>query len=337
MLCWEASTYAEPLKVGLAYASADGAADLSLNWMANEGLLRAVTDLGVVGTTYTPTTEADYDALLNQCVDDGNALCLSAGFQMADATWNSAAAHPDVDFAIVDFAWEAELDNLRGIIFSVEEAGYLAGTLAGLMTNSDVVGGVGGMEIPAVSAFLEPYRNGARWVNPDVEVIITYTDTFVDPDLGAQVAQELMANGADVIFGVAGPTGDGAILEAAQSGAWEIGVDADSWHTVFESGAAAGSDRLLTSAMKRVDSAVYHTIADEVDGVFTSGSMLYDVAVDGVGLAPFHDSDPSIPQAARDALAEVQMGILNGSIDVWAPYQSARVFLPVTWGSRLVR
>jgi len=102
LLCWEASTYAEPLKVGLAYASADGAADLSLNWMANEGLLRAVTDLGVVGTTYTPTTEADYDALLNQCVDDGNALCLSVGFQMADATWNSAAAHPDVDFAIVD-------------------------------------------------------------------------------------------------------------------------------------------------------------------------------------------------------------------------------------------
>mgnify|MGYP005848033629 FL=1 len=235
---------------------------------------------------------------------------------MAEATWNSAEANPDVDFAIVDYAWATGPDNVRGILFSSEEAGYLAGALAGLMTGSDVVGGIGGMEVLPVSAFLEPYRNGARWMNPDVQVIIAYTGTFVEPDLGAQVAQEMMAQGADVIFGVAGPTGNGAILEAAGSGAWAIGVDADSWHTVFGSGTEAGSEKLLTSATKRVDSAVYHTIADEVGGAFTSGSVLYDLAVDGVGLAPFHDADPFIPQAVRDALDEVEAGILSGSIDV---------------------
>jgi basic membrane protein A and related proteins len=328
LLSWARDTHAQPLKVGLVYDSAAGAGDMSFNWMAYQGLLRAETDFGVVGTTYTPASDADYGPLLQQCVNDGNGLCLSVGFMMADATWDTAAANPGIDFAIVDTSWDSYPDNLRGMVFASEQVGYLAGTLAGLMTSSDVVGGVGGMEIPPVQAFLEPYRYGAGCANPDVQVLITYTGTFNDPDLGAQVAEAQMALGADVVFGAGGATGNGAILEATQAGAWAVGVDVDQWLTVFDSGAVASSDRLLTSAMKRIDNAVYDTIADEVGGAFTPGTALYDLAVDGVGLAPFHEADPAIPQSVRDALDAVKAGILDGSIDVWEPCAYFRIFLP---------
>ncbi len=306
-----------------------GVGDMSFNWMAYQGLLRAETDLGVVGSVYTPTGPADYAAKIQQCVDDGNVLCVSVGFSMSDATWAAAAANPGVDFAIGDGTWESYPENLRGVTYASEQVGYLAGTLAGLMTGSDVVGGVGGMEIPPVVAFLEPYRYGTQCANSEAGVIISYTGTFNDPDLGAQVAQAQMAQGADVIFAAAGPTGNGAILTATQSGAWAIGVDVDQWVTVFESGSVPGSDKLLTSAMKRIDNAVYDTIADEVMFAFTPGAVVYDLAVDGVGLAPFHEADPYIPQAVKDAVEAVRQGILSGTIDVWQPCGLHRIYLPV--------
>lgn len=319
---------AVPVKVGLV-PTESGVDDLSFNWMAHQGLLRAQADLGVLGTVYTPADPGDYAAQIQQCVDDGNALCVTVGFLMVDDTWNAAAANPGVHFAIVDATWETYPGNLRGMAFAAEEAGYLAGTLAGLMTASNVVGGIGGMEIPPVQAFLDPYGYGAGCANVAASVIITYTGTFTDPDLGAQVAQDLMALGADVIFGAAGPTGSGAILEAAQAGAWAIGVDVDEWLTTFGSGAVAGSNRLLSSAMKRIDNAVYDTIADEVAAAFTAGTVIYDLAVDGVGLAPYHEADPSIPQAVKDAVLAVQQGILTGAIDVWQPCDRYRTHLPL--------
>jgi arabinogalactan oligomer/maltooligosaccharide transport system substrate-binding protein len=162
-----------------------------------------------------------------------------------------------------------------------------------------------------------------------VSVIITYTGTFVDPDLGAQTAQAQMDQGADVIFGCGGLTGNGAILHATQNGAWGVGVDTDQWLSLFGSGSVPGSDKLLTSVMKRIDNAVYDTIADEVGGAFSSGTVTYDLAVDGVGLAPYHEADPSIPQAVKDAVEEVRLGILDGSIDPWQPCTWRQVYLPL--------
>ncbi len=306
-----------------------GFGDMGFNWMALQGLQRAESDLGVYGTLYESGSPDDYEANLQECADDGNILCISVGFTMADATLAAAQNNPDTHFAIADMTWESYPDNLRGMAFSVEQAGYLAGSLAGLMTGSDVVGGVGGIEIPPVVAFLEPYRNGALCADPWASIVVTYTGTFTDPDLGAQVAQAQMALGADVIFGAAGPTGNGAILYATQHDAWGIGVDTDQWVTLFLGGNVEGSDRLLTSAMKRFDNAVYGTIADEVAGIFTPGTVVYDLAAGGVDLAPYHEAEASIPQAVRDAVESVRQGILDGTIDVWQPCALRRICLPL--------
>ncbi|MFN2224931.1 MAG: BMP family ABC transporter substrate-binding protein, partial [Anaerolineae bacterium] len=294
--------------------------DGGFNWLSYQGLQRAVTDLGVTGTVYNTATPADYGPQLQQCVDDGNDLCISVGFMMAEATWNAAQGNPGTDFAIVDTFWEEPYPgNLRGLVFAEDEVGYLAGTLAGLMTGSDALGAIGGMSIPPVDAFLYGYRNGARCANPAVEVLITYAGSFGDPALGAQLAQDLMGEGADVIFAAAGGTGNGAVLTATQSGTWGIGVDLDQYVTLFDNGAVDGADMLLTSAMKNLDNAVYDTIAEADAGNFTSGTVRYDLAADGVALAPFHEADGAIPTAVKDTLADVRQDIIDGAIDVWQP------------------
>jgi basic membrane protein A len=293
--------------------------DNGFNWSSYQGLLRAQSELGVVGKVYTSTSSADYGPNLQKCVNDGNTACISVGFGMADATMSKATANSSTKFAIVDFSWSSYPDNLRGITFASDEVGYLAGILAGRMTQSDVIGAVGGMRIPSVESYIGGFRNGARCTNPDVTVIVTHTNNFSDPVRGARAAQEMIAQGADVIFSVAGQTGDGAVLTATQSGKWGIGVDADQYVTLFISGTVAGSDKLLSSAMKRTDNAVFDTIADVVSGTFTSGTVLYDLAVDGVGLAPFHEAAPSVPQSVQDELEAARQGIISGTIDVNTP------------------
>jgi basic membrane protein A len=138
----------------------------------------------------------------------------------------------------------------------------------------------------------------------------------------------MMAEDADVIFAPAGYTGVGAVLTATQSGVWGIGVDTDYYETAFDGGAITGSERLLSSAMKRIDNAVFNTIGDVVSDTFTSGTQLCDLEADGVGLAPFHEAAPSVSQDVRDRLEDVRQGIINGAIDVADPCRSY-VYLPL--------
>ena len=184
------------------------------------------------------------------------------------------------------------------------------------MTVSNTIGVVAGMEIPPVVVFTEGYRNGAQCANPAVNVLIEYTGTFGDPELGAQIAQDMIAQGADAIFGVGGATGDGAVFTATQSGVWGIGVDFDYYLTKFENGVLDGSDKVLSSAVKHIDNAVFDTISDVISDTFSSGTFLYNLAEDGVGLAPFHEADPFVSQSVRDALDTTTQGIINGDIDV---------------------
>jgi basic membrane protein A len=160
------------LKVGLVFTET-GLTDNSFNWMAYQGLLQAQTDLGVTISDYTPASSEEYGAVLQQCADDGNGLCIAVGFSYGDSLANVATSNPDTKWAIVDWSYDYEIPNARGLRFNEKQAGYLAGVLAGDMTSSNVVGAVGGMEIPPVVAFLEGYRNGAQCTNPDVNVLAT--------------------------------------------------------------------------------------------------------------------------------------------------------------------
>jgi len=263
---------------------------------------------------------------LQECVDDGNELCISVGFQLGEATLNAADTYTGTDFAIVDVTYEGYPDNLRGMDFDGKEAGYLAGVLAGHMTVSNTIGVVAGMPIPQVMDFTEGYKNGAQCANPAVNVLLKYTWDFGSREIGAQAAQEMIAQGADAIFGVGGNMGNGAVITATQSGVWGIGVDSDIYTSIFENEALAGTEKVLSSAVKKIDNAVFDTISDVISGTFTSGAVLYNLAEDGVGLAPFHEADPFVSQSVRDAIQNVTQGIISGTINV---DYSCRTFLPV--------
>jgi basic membrane protein A len=305
-----------------------GITDNNFNWFSYQGLVRAESELGVTGTVYTPTNNTEYEAKLLECVGDGNELCIAVGFPLKDATISVATSNPMVKFAIVDVGSDTIPPNMRFILFRERQAGYLAGSLAGKMTTSDVIGAVAGMEIYPVVEFAEGYRNGAQCANADVEVLINYTGTFVDPDLGADVAQDMISQGADTIFAIGGSTGQGAVLTATQSGEWGIGVDTDWYITVYEEGSVDGSDKLLSSAMKRMDNAVFDTISDYISGTFTSGEVYYTLVDEGVGLAPYHETDPYVSQSVRDYIDFIEQGIINGTID---PHGSCSnyIYLPL--------
>ncbi len=316
------SAQASTVKVGLILY---GDGDNTFNWQLVQGLLRAESELGVLGTVYTATSE--FEPPVVQCASEGNDLCIGGGFTFIEAISDTAAVYTETKFAIVDVSLDHYPSNIRGVTFASEEAGYLAGTLAGLMSESDVIGAVCGMEIPPVTAFTFGYSNGAHCANPAVTTIISYTNTFISPTLGAQLAQAQMAQGADVVFGVGGETGNGAILTATQSGSLGIGVDFDQYYTLFMSGTVPGSDYLLTSAMKRFDNGVFYTISDVVSGSFISGTVTYDLAMDAVGLAPFHETAKSIPPGVRTQLELVKQAIISGSIDPLDPNEPCPVIV----------
>jgi basic membrane protein A and related proteins len=302
--------------------------DRSFNEMAYDGLLRAKTDLGIEENVYQSEDWDDIETKLADCVADGNVLCFAVGFGGADATYNAAIANPSTRFAILDFSYDDYPPNLQGAVFASQEAAYLAGTLAGKMTESNILGMIGGLDIEPVNVFLCGFEAGAEDINPEVTVLKTYTGTFTEPDLGTAVAQEMLDEGADVIFPAAGPTGHGALLTATQAGAWGIGVDTDQYLTVFEDGAVEGADHMLTSARKRLDNVVFQIISETLLDGFVSGTVVYDLAGEGVDLAPYHETDASIPADAKAAVDAARDGIIEGTIDPLRTCRLSYIYLP---------
>jgi basic membrane protein A len=136
-----------------------------------------------------------------------------------------------------------------------------------------------------------------------------YIDSFTDPARGKTAALSQIDEGADVIFGGGGSTGSGAILGASQAGVWVLGVDQDEYLTTFKLGEAKGANKLLSSAMKRVDNAVYGAIKMAVEGTFKGGTQVFDASNDGIGLAPFHATESAVPETVKAKLQEIAAGL----------------------------
>jgi basic membrane protein A len=288
--------------------------DGTFNQYAYEGMMRAVEEFGLESAFIETQQPTDYDKNVEQFVDEGYNMIVTVGYMMGETTQNQAEANPDINFAIVDFAYDPVIPNVMGLVFREDQSGFMAGALAGMMSESKTVGIVAGMEIPAVKKFRNGYENGVKYVCPECNPIGVYIDSFTDPARGKAAAESQMAEGADVIFGAGGPTGSGAILGAAQQGVWVIGVDQDEYLTTFKGGEEAGSDKLLSSAMKRVDVAVYTAVKDAVEGTFEGRTLLLDASVDGVALAPFHETEAAVSDEVKAKLDEIFAMLADGSL-----------------------
>jgi peptide/nickel transport system substrate-binding protein len=289
--------------------------DGTFNQFAYEGFTRAAKEFGLENAFIETQQPTDYEKNVKQFIDEGYGMIVTVGFMMGDTTKKMAEANPNVKFAIVDFAYEPVIPNVEGLVFREDQSGFMAGVLAGQMTKSKTVGIVAGMEIPAVKKFRNGYENGVAYVCPDCKVIGVYIDSFTDPARGKAAAESQIAEGADVIFGAGGPTGSGGILGAAQQGVWVIGVDQDEYLTTFKGGKEKGADKLLSSAGKRVDVAVYNAIKAAATDTFRGGTAVFDAASNGVGLTPFHDTEAAIPAEVKAKLDETFKMLADGKLD----------------------
>ncbi len=304
-----------------------GENDRSFNEYTLKGAREAAEELDLDFAYVVSEAATDYERNIENFVSEGYNLIITVGFLMGDATAAAAVAHPDVHFAIIDSDYypgncpveegqEVEdcyaevLTNVTSLMFAEDETGYLAGVLAGCMTETDVVGTVSGMEIPPVVRFVTGFQTGAKSVNPDIETLNVYIPDFNDPATGKQSGQEQLAQGADIIFGVGGNTGNGGLLAAHEAGLMAIGVDVDQYYTYPEVSAS-----LLTSSAKNMDVATADAVRAFAAGELKAGIRLATVANGGVGLAPYHDWEDKIPQECKDLVDEAREGLANGTVD----------------------
>jgi basic membrane protein A len=295
---------ASDLKVGLV-TDIGGLNDKSFNQLANDGLERASDELGVEIRVIESKSDADYIPNLQSLAEDDYDLVIAVGFLMQEATQQAASTYPDTNFAIIDAAFDPALDNAVGLLFKEQEAGYLVGYLAGLVTESNTVSSVGGLKIPPVDHYIAGFQQGAKDANPDIKVLNGYSQDFVDQAKCKEVALDQISNGSDVVFQVAGGCGLGALDAADEKDGWGIGVDADQAYL---------GEYILTSALKRVDEAVFKTIQSLVDDEFAGGEVVtFGLADDGVGVG---EINADVPPEDVDAMNAQIDKIVSGEITV---------------------
>ncbi|MFF4524939.1 BMP family lipoprotein [Streptomyces bluensis] len=306
---------------GLAIAyDVGGKGDQSFNDAAYAGLRKAEKEFGYETTDVEPTegeTDADKTQRLVSLAKQGYNPVIGVGYAYAAAVKEAAAKYPDVTFGIVDDS-TIQAENVADLVFSEEQASYLAGVAAAKATRTDTVGFVGGVDIPLIHKFEAGFKQGVEDTNPKAKVLSQYlTQTaeeggFSSPDKGKTAAESQIEKKADVVYQAAGLSGQGVIEAAAANKVWAIGVDSDQYE---QQALAKYKDHILTSATKDVAKAVYNLAKSVEDGKPESGIVRGDLKTGEVGLA---DSNPRFKDDTelQQAIETAKEKIISGEIKV---------------------
>ncbi|GAB3454641.1 BMP family ABC transporter substrate-binding protein [Streptomonospora sediminis] len=309
------------IRVGLAY-DVGGRGDKSFNDSAYRGLQRVEEELGLSSEDvqdFEPSegeSDVDKEERLKNMADQGFNVIIGVGFAYTQPMINVASqdAYSDVDFAIVDSEIKDE-QNVTSLVFAAEQASFLAGAAAALKSEEDHIGFVGGVETPLIKRFEAGYVAGAEEVNPDIEIESTYLTQppdmsgFSDPATGRSTAQGQLDQGADVIYHAAGASGNGVLEAVADAEKLFIGVDSDQ----YKSAAEDQKQYVLTSALKRVDTAVFDYVKSASEGEVQSGVQRFDLASGGVGYSKANKEEISDIEGRLD---ELKQQIIDGEIEV---------------------
>src|SRR5215203_6325009 len=298
-----------------------GLGDQSFNDSAYAGLQRAKQEFNAETEYLESSSPTDYVDNLTQLADSGYSPVFAIGFLMTDAVNEVAPQYPDTNFAIVDSVVKPQ--NAASLVFREQEGSYLAGVVAGLMTqesteytNPDdkVVGFLGGQESDLIGKFQAGYEAGVESVCSDCEVLVQYAGSdpgaFNDPARGKEISLQQINQGADIIYHASGATGAGLFEAAREKGIFAIGVDADQAKLFPDA-------PILTSVVKRVDNAVFQAIEDARNDDFPGGEVAeFGLDDKGISLAPFGRFDDEVPQKVKDEVDSAQQGIIDGDIKV---------------------
>jgi basic membrane protein A len=333
----------DALKVGLV-TDVGGPDDKSFNFTAIEGLNRGVTELGISpDSKYLQSRqETDYAKNLEEFIGQDYDGIITVGFLLGTATATSAKANPDINYAIVDYAYPdcfgtavegkdcgsaTEMPNVLGLTFRTEQAAMQAGYLAAAVSKTKKVGTYGGINIPPVVDFMVGFQAGVNYWNSKhndtVELLGwdttkndgVFTATFTDPEKGKQAALSLIDEGADIVLPVAGLTGNGTFTAAQEKGTLAIGVDVDQCISIPEA-----CPVLLTSVQKNISNAVFEAIKQMTDGSFKGGVYSGTFANDGVEISDYHENADKVTPEVQAELDQLKQDIIDGKIDIkaWA-------------------
>jgi basic membrane protein A len=295
--------------------------DRSFNANSWQGVVDAQNDssLCVSGKYIESNSKEDYQKNLRLFGDGGYDAVVAVGFNLGADAQTFAKAYPKVRVIMVDAAPDSPADNVTGLLFREDQAGFLAGAVAGLYTKSNTIAGVYGLDIPPVHKYRVGYENGAKRVNAKVTALGVYqtpcncAKDFNDPDWGKARGLEFADRGADVIFGAGGNTGNGALLASLQKNIACVGVDVDQFVSYPEADPC-----LLTSAEKHLALAVKTSVTQVVKGQFKSGIQTFDASTDGVGVSPYHMFDSKLTADQKSKIDQIAKGLKDGSIKTGA-------------------
>jgi basic membrane protein A and related proteins len=295
------------IKVGLV-TDIGGLNDRSFNQLANEGLQRSVKQLGVQGRVLISKQNSDYIPNLTTLAQQKYDLIIGNGFLMADAVATVAKKFPSVKFAIIDSSattMKGKPQNVAGLLFKEQEGGYLVGYLAGLYAKDNgggPIGSVGGQQIPPVDHYIAGYQAGAKKADPAAKTLNSYSQSFTDQAKCKEIALDQIAKGAKVVFQVAGSCGLGAIDAAKEKSMQAIGVDADQAYL---------GPQIISSALKKVDVAVFNSIKSVQDNTYKGGAdVVNSLQNNGVGIGKIS----SAGQKYAAQVQAIQKQILDGTI-----------------------
>jgi basic membrane protein A len=313
---------------GCIVSDSGGFDDQSFNQSSYEGLKKAEKDLGIKVQQVESKTNNDFEPNLRAMVSAGCDLTVTVGFLLGDATKKQAEANPDSHFAIIDFGYEKPIANVKPIIYDTAQAAFLAGYLAAGTTKTGTVATFGGIKLPTVTIFMDGYADGSKYYNEqkgkDVKLLGwnkeaqdgSFTGDFEKQDVGKQLTQNFLDQGADIVMPVAGPVGKGAgsALKEAKAAGKDvklIWVDSDGYLT-----APDYKDIMLSSVMKTMGDAVEAVVKDDKEGKFSNTPYVGTLANEGVQLAPFHDLDSQVPAELKTELEQIKKDIIDGKLKV---------------------
>jgi len=301
----------KPFKVGIVL-SIGGLGDKSYNDLAYEGMRLAQEKLGIQYSYIEPATSIETEIEsganhLRQYAKEEYDLVIATGYLFKDACEQVSKEFPNVKFVIIDSVVSAP--NVTSLTFKTNEGSFLVGAVAGMVTKTNNIGYIGAQDTDIFREFQSGYEQGAVYANPKVKIdsrIINGDNPFAVPNRGYELANELIDQNADVVYTVAGSTGIGAIEACKEKGVYAIGVDNDQDYI------AKGT--VITSMMKRIDTAVYTTIESAVKGKLESGIFEFNIANGGIDTSEFKYTRDKLSNDALEKLAQIKKDMISGKI-----------------------
>ncbi|MEL7344572.1 MAG: BMP family ABC transporter substrate-binding protein [Pseudomonadota bacterium] len=291
-----------------------GKFDKSFNEAAYNGAQRWAEENGATYREIEVTSEAQRVQFATRLAEAGFNPIVVLGFQNASTMEEVAPKYPDTSFAIIDVGW-LDIPNLRQITFAEHEGSYLVGMMAAMASETGTVGFIGGMDVPLIRHFGCGYAQGAKAVNPDIEVVANMTGTtpaaWNDPVKGGELTKAQISQGADVVFAAAGGTGVGVLQAAADGDILSIGVDSNQNYLY--------PGQVLTSMLKRVDQAVYDVFEAGVEG-FEPGVISMGLANEGVGYSLDEFNADLVTAEMQETVDAAKASIIAGETEVVAYY-----------------